>query len=364
MLPSLASLGLDTDALGKRKLGEEESEEEKHVRLFREFLATPPQGPTFDGSSIDTAKLLADTDRLLLGKAAEDEPDDAAWSRALLSFVAKHPQYAEHSEEMLDDVNVIGDVGQSLSYVRSWPPLSSWTDDELRFARFAVERAFRNSMGRTDLHSMALGPQTFHLMPPKTFWSLWQMRRMDCVLTIRDVMRVRSTNTAIAVIPYIFQNQGSPTFTWLTADDFMFSADARTPQIGYFYPYEPNKRPAERVKWSDYARLESEGRLNRLLDAYAVSGSGADYWIKLSPELIGLAYGWMAQAERASARDVETHGLSGSIPSRVGPAPPWLDAIEEDEGEEGEAVAFPIPDAATLFGDFALEYARGQFDDV
>ena len=180
---------------------------------------------------------------------------------------------------------------------------------------------------------------------------------MNCVLTIRDVMRVRSTKTAIAVIRYIFQNNGSHMFTWLTADDSMFSADAGTPEIGYFYPHEPWESLEQRVKWSDYARLASEGRLDRLLDAYAVSGGGADYWIKLSPELIGLAYGWMAQAERASARGVETHGLRGSIPSRMVSAPPWLDAIEE-------SVAFPIPDAAALFGQFALEYALGQFDDV
>jgi hypothetical protein len=348
MLPSLASLGFDTAV--KRKLGEEseeerreESEEERNVRLFREFLNDPPQIQTFDGSSIDPAKLLADMDRLLLGKAVVDKSDDEAWLRAFLSFFAKHPQYAAHYEEMRGDMDVIGDIGQSHPYITSLPLLSKWTDEELRFARFAVERAFSRSMGTTD--TSELGPQTFNTMPPKTFWSLWQMRRMNCVLTIGDVVRMRSTKTAIAVIPEITQ-QHQTAFKWLTATDRgMFSA-ASTP-IGNFYPHEPWKPRGASVKWEDYATLKSEGRLDELFNAYAVSGNGADLWIKLSPELIGLAYGWMAQVARAS------------IASGVEAPPSWLDAIEQ--GEEGE---FPIPGAAELFGELALKYAINQLESV
>ena len=349
MFPSLSKLSTLTLTTGppaskrKRNVGDEESEEDKeerNVRLFRAFLTTGKSKiPTFDGSSIDPEKLLADVDSLLLGMAVlEDELDDAAWPKALISFVTKHPEYAQHIENMLYDKDSIATLGLSLSYICSWPSLSSWTDDELRFARFAVERAFSRS---TDKRDIELGPQSFHNMPPLTFGSLWQERRMNCVLTIGDVVRMRETNTAIAVIESITQHN-TTTFTWLTANNRMFS-DTDYP-IGKFYPYEPWKPWGTSVKWEDYDELKSRGELDTLLNAYAVSGGSADYWIKLSPELIGLAYGWMAQTARKSNT------------SHLKAPPSWLEAIEQ-----GEPGAFPTPDAAALFGQLALKYAKKNF---
>ena len=352
MLPSLSALrlpGATTDAYKRDADGNviEESEDDKNMRLFRRFLGGDGSAPTFSSDSIDPAKLLADIDARLLSEAVDNDDDNAAWPKAIVAFLAKHPQYAQLGTDMLEDLYAVISHGMRLPYVSGWPSLAAWSDDEIRRAMMFVAEAF-NLADRRREFSWELGPETFSVMPMDTWWSLWGQRDVGSILTIRDVLKVRE-GTALPVIPWVTQG-GTAKFSWLTSDHVIFT-ERRESAIGNFYAHEPWKAFGDRVDWDDYQKLARDGNLDRLLDAYAVSGSGADLWVKLSPSLIAMAYGWAAQLERAWLLDADRYGATMSIPKPM--KPQWLAAIENEE-EEG---TFQLPTVDDVFEPQALAYA-------
>ena len=352
MLPSLSALrlpGAATDAYKRDADGNviEESEDDKNMRLFRRFLGGDGSAPTFSSDSIDPAKLLAGIDARMLSEAVDNDPDDAAWPKAIVAFLATHPQYAKLGNEMLESLDAVIYHGLNFPYVSEWPSLASWTDEEIQRAMSFVSKAFElsdHSVGLIVERYGKLGPATFSLMPPKTWWSVWQDR--GNILTIGDVLKVRE-GTAIPVIPWVTQGH-TTTFSWLTSDDDVFT-ERRESAIGQFYAYESSRS----VNFDDYDRLRAEGSLDKLLNAYAVTGSGADLWVKLSPKLIGLAYGWAAQLERAEVRDADRYSATLSPPRGVWSKPRWFEAIENDEEEQ----AFQMPTVDEVFEPQALAWA-------
>jgi hypothetical protein len=272
-------------------------------------------------SPILPQRLLRDMETLTMLHIAERDPDKV--EEQVRDDLVSKVRRLEDGEDVNDAMDVVGGLQQvmdsalGLSYIANLPSLDTWTDAELALARHMVESAFRHCRETT---SQKNTPTDLATLRPGTFWSLWQQPWVGGILTIRDVLAVRERGDTFWVIDNILYSFGPPRFKRLTAEDFMFKGDEHStnlhPRLGYFYAYPPNPQRCD-----EYRQLERDGQLDRLLDAHAVSGSGSDLWVKLSPALVGLAYGWAAQTLR--------DGGSRWWSDPPGGAPPWMQLVEE-----------------------------------